>query len=271
MAQHKQIVQIIELGVAQTQPDHINVSRALTALAQEAARSRVAAAAPAALIDSSTGTANSANALVSVGTPVQAMKDGVTEHAPKAAFDTAVGKVDNANAELATKVNALIALIGGGTANVADVATNAAAATGTIAALDLALAGAATNVVAAATGTQQIVILRNNQASIASAINWCRVAMGLAPITDNSGGMFEKSQTTAWPSQDVAATAAAVTANGAMTLTDASVDAALDALADNVASMASALNQMRGTVAIGPFVIATHNAHTRLQIADTTV
>jgi hypothetical protein len=271
MANPKQIVQIIELGVAQTQPDHINVSRAIAALAQEGARARVAAAAPAALTDSSTGVAIDVFTLAAVIAPTNGLKDGVAEFAPKAGFDTAIGLVEDAHSELGVKTSALIALIGGSTA--ADVAAyaSAAAVDDTIAAMSKALTGVTSNCVDAVTGKQQIVIARNNQAALASAINWCRTAMGLLPLTDGTGGIFDKAVGVDWASVAQVATGTAVTANGAATLTDVSTDLALDALADNVASMAAALNEMRGTVAIGPFVVATQNAHTRLVVADTTV
>jgi hypothetical protein len=109
------------------------------------------------------------------------------------------------------------------------------------------------------------------QAALVSAINFCRVAMGLLPMTDGSGGIFTRVAAGWDVDADVRAATAASPSNGGLTLTDASVDAALGALRNNISTMAAALNQMRGTLAIGPFVVATSNARTRLRGADVTV
>lgn len=271
MAQQTQINRIIEMGVAQVGSNARDLGQAVAALAQEAARARVAASAPGAFIDNSGGTAASGNALAAIVTPTIAAVNGVVEMAPKAGFDTAIGKIEDAHEEIGSKINEFIALIAPGAADMAAF-SEAASADETIAALDLTLtATTATNAALdATTGIQQINIARNNQASLASAINWCRVAMGLAPITDNSGGMFTKTPGADWPAVDQAATAA-VAGSGENSLTDTTVDAALTALGNNIASMAAALDEMRGTLAIGPFVVATNNPGWKFQNGDVTV
>lgn len=271
MAQQTQINRIIEMGVAQSGINARDLSQAIAAIAQENARARVAASAPTALTDSSGGSAASGNALVAVVTPTVVAQDGAADLAPKTGFDTAIGLLEDAHEELGAKVTELVALIAPGAADVASFSA-AAAANDTIAAISLTLTAvtAADAGVEDSSGITQINTARNNQASLASAINWCRVAMGLAPITDNSGGLFTKEVATDWPAADAAATGTAAGA-GENSLTDTSVDAALTALVNNVSSMAAAVNEMRGTVAIGPFVVATNNPSWKFQQGDVTV
>ncbi len=271
MAQRTQINRIIELGVSHRQMNDHFVHDAVVALAQERARARVAAAPPAALTDSSGGTSAGAPFnLAAVVTPTEATVDGVTAFSPKAGFDTATTAIEAAHKELAVKVDALLVLIAGGTGPVIGMAAGGAA-NDTVEAITSALTAAATNTVAAASAKAEITKARNVQAALASAINYARVAMGLAPLTDGTGGAFNRTNA-GWPVASFArAATAASPATGEKTLTDASVDAALGALRNNIATMAAALNQMRGTIAIGPFVVATSNARTRFLGADVTV
>lgn len=270
MPQQRQIVNLIELGVANPQTDFKNLQHSITALAQESARTRLSGDTPTALTDSSTGVAPSGNGLAAVVTPTKGEKDGAASFPTKASFDTEIGLVQDGHQELAAKLSEFIAVLGGQMAPTVETLAGAAAADDTIAAMGKSATTGTTNVVDAKTGIQQIVAARNTQASLAAAVNWCRVACGLAPITDNSGGTFTKDGAQgAWPTYDQAATAAAVTANGAETLTSASVDQALDTLADNVASLSAALNELTGSMELGPFVVATQNPHTRMVVSDT--
>lgn len=270
MAQRTQLKQIIELGVSQRQMNDHFLHDAVVALAQSAARARVAASAPAAMTDNSSGTADGAFGLEAVVTPVEGIVDGVISFSPKAGFDTAITAIAAANKELIAKANALLVLITG-TSGVRITATTGGTNDGTIAAITHALTAATSACVAAAKGKLEINKARNMQATIQSALNYCRVAMGLAPASDNSGGIFDRT-IAGWDidSQESASTGTAAAATEA-TLTDASADAALLALTNNIASMAASVNQMRGTVAIGPFVIATSNARARNKLADITV
>lgn len=266
MAQQNQIVRLIEVGVSQVNTSYRDFGLAIAALAQEFARNRVGAAAPVALTDSTTGTA--AATLAAVVTPVAGIKDGAATFALKAAFDTEIGLIEDANRNLLAKTNELIVLITStGGRKVQDLPLGAAVAN-ILAAITPATVGGVTSVVDATTGIAQIVTARNNQAAIAAGINYCNIAMGLPPVSDFSGGVF--TVTTQYPTVSAAATAAAVTANGASTLTLASVNAALTALTNNISTMAVGLNVMRGAMAIGPFVVATSNPHTRFLGADVT-
>lgn len=269
MAQRTQLNQIIELGVSHRQMnDHI-VHDAVVALAQEAARARVAASAPTALTDSSGGIAASGFALAAVVTPSEATVDGVAQFIPKAGFDTATAAIDAGHGELSVKVNALLALIGGAT-GVAFAGTFGGTTNGTVEVITLPSKNAA-NPVPAATAKAELTKARNVQAALASAINYARVAMGLAPLTDGSGGLFTRT-IDGWDVNDDARAATAAAASvGAQTLNETETTAALQALKNNVASMAAAVNQMRGTIDIGPFVVATSNARGRFLGGDVTV
>ncbi len=269
MPNPNQIVRIIELGVQQT--GHMNsrdLQLAIAALAQENARSRVSTGAVTNLTDSSGGTPGAANALAAVVTPTVVTQNGVVSQAPKAGFDTAIGLIEDAHRELLTKANEMINLIAVGSPTVADL-TLGAAADNIIAAITSDLTGvtAADVGVEDASGIAQINIARNNQASICSAINWVRVAQGLAPITDGSGGIFTKTQTE-FPTDDAAATATAAAA-GEDSLDETTTDAALGALRDNIASMAAALTETNAP-AIGPFVVATNNPRFKFSGGDVT-
>lgn len=268
MAQRTQLTQIIELGVSQRQMNDHLLHDAVTALAQEAARSRVAASAPSALTDSSGGTAGAS--LVAVVTPTIGVVDGATTFSPKAGFDTATAAIEAGHKELATTLNLFLARILGSAGPRVTMAQGGSA-NGTIEAITAALSAAASGCVSAATARVEINKARNVQAALASALNYCRVAMGLNPVADGSGGQFNRLGT-GWNVNGLArALTAAAATSGQDTLTDASADAALIALRSNIATMAAFLNEMRGTIQMGPFVVATSNPRTRLVPADITV
>lgn len=269
MPNPNQIVRIIELGVQQTSSiNHRDMMLAIAALAQEGARARVSAGTVADITDSSTGTANGGNALTAIVSPAVVAQNGVALLAPKAGFDTAIGLIEDGHRELAVKANELIALIATGSATVEDL-TLGAAANDIIAATATALTGvsAADVGVDATTGLAEINKARNNQAAIAAAINWIRVAVGLAPITDGSGGVFTRTQAS-YPTEDAAATAAAAAALG-NSLHEVGTETALGALVDNIASMTAALTEANAP-AIGPFVVATNNPRFRFVGGDVT-
>lgn len=270
MAHRKQLKQIVELGVSWRQMNDHLLHDAVVALAQEAARARVAAAAPAALTDNSGGTGNANFILSAVVTPTKGIVDGVTTFAPKAGFDTATTAIEAAHKELAEKANAFLALITGTTGQRVTMAAGGAA-DGTIGAITAELTAAASATLDAATGIAEITKARNVQAALASAVNYIRVAMGLHTVTDGTGGKFLRTITGWNVDSDARAASGTSPANGAETLTDASVDAALVALRNGIATLADALDQARGTLGIGPFVVATSNPRTRMVNADVTV
>jgi hypothetical protein len=268
MAQETQITKIIELGVRQVPSDHRNTLLAIAALAQENARARVAAGSVTDITDNSGGTA--AAALAAVTMPSVVTQDGAVEMVPKGPFDTRMGLVEDAHEELGVKASEIIQLIAKGSKSVANISA-AASADGTIASITVPFTGTTTinTGVDAVNALEQLALARNVSATICAAVNWVRVAQGLPPITDNSGGVAYLDSATAWgPLPDAAATGPAVIA-GERSLDVATTEAALGALRNNIATMAAALTEANAP-AIGPFVVATQNAATRFKTGDVT-
>lgn len=265
MAQQNQIKRIIEVGVAQANLNARDMNLAIAALAQESARARVSAGSVTDLTDNSGGT-DGTNVLVVVTTPTIVAQDGVALLAPKAAFDTQIGLIEDAHEELGVKAAEMIDLIAVGSSKPASIAA-AATADDTIAAITVALTGAATadQGVEASSGIAQIVQARNIQATLAKAVNWINVAQGLPPLTDNSGGYVIED----YALPDAAATGTAAAA-GENSLTETSVEAALAALRNNIATLAASLATANAP-AIGPFVVATHNPNWKFNAGDVTV
>ena len=282
MAQREQNVRLIELGVAQVNINAVDQGLALAALAQEAARTRVKMLTIAVpqddgaagvelstptindLTDSTTGTA----AATLVAVPVAVADVNPTSGPTKASFDTQIGLVEDAHEELVDQINLFIGAVAGNTARTCG-ATAGAASDGTLAAI-AAFTNGVDDLTDPVTGNQQIVIARNNQAALCAGLNYVRVAMGLAPITDTSGGVFTV-DADEYVLVDQAATGAAAAEAGDASLTAASALASLNALKNNIATLAETLNAMSGAeLAIGPFVVATRNPRTRFLGADIT-
>jgi len=265
MAQENQITRIIEVGVRQVNLNARDIGLTLAALAQENARARVSAGSVTDLTDSSGGTAGSGNALAAVVTPTVVAQDGVALLAPKTAFDTQIGLIEDAHEEIGVKAAELLGLIASASYPAPASIDAAATADDTIAAITVALTGSADadQGVEDATGIAQINQARNIQATLAKAVNAVRVAQGLAPITDGSGGSIID-----YALPDAAATGTAAAA-GENSLTEASVEAALSALRNNIASLAAALTEANAP-AIGPFVVATQNPNWKFVAGDTT-
>lgn len=270
MAQRTQIKKIIEVGVSQANINAVDLNSAVAALAQENARARVSAGSVTDLTDNSGGTGDTATGLVAVVTPTVAAVDNVVAMSPKAAFDTQIGLIEDAHEEIGVKATEIIDLIAAGAAGVGSIAA-AATADDTIAAITVALTGTTADDegVEDATGIAQIVNARNIQSMLCAAVNYVRVAQGLPPIADNSGGLYTKAATADWAPDDAAATGTAA-ANGENSLTDTTVDAALVALRTNIATLAAALTEANAP-AIGPFVVATNNPSWKFIAGDTTL
>jgi hypothetical protein len=111
---------------------------------------------------------------------------------------------------------------------------------------------------------------RNNQASICAGLNYLRIALGVAPVTDNTGGRYVVGDMH-YPNEDALATGAAAANPGDASVTAASASAAMTALKNNISTLAARTNELRGTLAIGPFVVATMNPRTRFKLADVTL
>lgn len=264
MAQQTQINRLIELGVAQVNPNFRDMNLAIAALAQDLARTKLDAANLTVITDSTTGTA--AASLVAVPNGVEGLH-GIS--APtKTSFDTQIGLVEDAHEELRTKINAAIVIVAGTAPRMIEAASGAAA--DNTAAAIAAFTNGTDDTVDFATGNREIVRQRNNQASICAGLNYLRVALGVAPITDNTGGVFTVSSTL-YPVSDAVATGPAAADPGDPTMTAASAAAALTALKNNISTLIARTNEVLGTMAIGPFVVATNNPRTRFKSADVTI
>jgi hypothetical protein len=266
MAQHTQNTRLIELGVAQVGNNSRDLGLAIAALAQEGARARIGAAAPAALTDSSGGTADGAFALSAVVTPTAGTVDGVASLAPKTAFDTAMGLIDSGHMELAAKVNELIVLVAGAAGATLD--DQSFTPNDTVEALTASLTGTTADDAAAPAqdAKVQIIAAASTGAAIAAALNYVRVAAGYDVIADHSGGIFDRDQDTYETATQAATGTAAANAEDGVTV--ATANAALTAINNNIASLTAATNQMRGTLNIGPFVVATHNPRSRFKTGN---
>lgn len=264
MAQRTQLKQVIELGVQQIQANYHLLQDAVVALAQESARTKLDAANLTVITDSTTGTP--AASLVAV--PVGVLAVNPASAPTKSSFDTQMGLVEDAHEELRGKINAAIAIVAGPNARVID--TMAGATPDNTAAAIAAFTNGTDDTVDFATGNAQIVVARNNQAAICAALNYLRVALGVAPVTDGSGGVFSVSATE-YDTTDAAATGAAAADPGDETMTAASAAAAMTALKNNISTLIARTNECLGTLAIGPFVVATSNPRTRFVAADSTL
>ena len=264
MAQQTQINQLIELGVAQVNMNSRDMGLAIAALAQDLARTKLDAANLTVITDNTTGTA--AASLVAVPVGVAAVNPA---SAPtKTSFDTQMGLVEDAHEELRGKINAAIAVVAGSTARVIETASGAAP--DNTAAAIAAFTNGTDDTVDLTTGNREIVRARNNQASICAGLNYLRVALGVAPITDGTGGVFTVTSAL-YPNEDAVATGNAAANPGDATMTAASALASLNALKNNISTLIARTNEVLGTLAIGPFVVATNNPRTRFKLADVTL
>lgn len=207
------------------------------AVARNNARSILSSANLAALTDSSTGTAGS------TFTPVLTVDTKVvlsgTNLSPRDGFNTAIGVTDNAIAVLATYFNVAftalgIPLITLGTGNVVTPAT-IPAQTKTIAGVD----GTAGNGMLRFDANAALVRARNNFSTLIRAYNTVAVALGVATIADNTGGSVPGALMVV----GAKLTAGTAISAGAVATSDlaskAGIDAALTALANNIATLAA--------------------------------
>lgn len=282
MAQQRTQNRLIELGVAQVNMNARDLGLAMASLAQDQARNRLYVASTAvavddgaagvelstptitALTDNTTGTGATSLVAVPVGVAAAHGASAPT----KASFDTQMGLVEDAHQELVDQINLMIGAVAGSTARAAS-DTEGADGDGTLAEI-AAFSNSADDSVDLVTGNAQIVIARNNQAALAAALNYIRVAVGVAPFTDSTGGNFAVSATE-YVLVDAAATGDAIDTEGQITMSAASALASLNALKNNISSMCDLSDELIGELAIGPFVVATNNPRTRFTLADTTL
>jgi hypothetical protein len=255
------IVSRAKLGVA-IDP---NISKFIRATAWNSASAaintvrlaRISATSPVVVTNSSTGTAGSVLSAV----PSQAAKvtPSGTNLAPRAGFNTAIGKINNAIAVLAGHLNDMgltplgLTTITGGNGTVATPST--------VPALDKTLTGVDGSSDSALLRSEfltQLVIARNNLATLVSAYNTVAVAIGQPTLANVTGG--KASPKLILTNQGTAGTAV-LTANVSSSdlASDAAVDAALTALANNIATLSEKVDDVlfaAGSVtAVEPIVL----------------
>jgi hypothetical protein len=266
MGQQRQIVRVIELGVAQVNINARDIGLALAALAQEAGRTRVGAATIADIIDNSGGTAAEQVSIVSIPTGVGQVTDmGAPTLATMNAF---IASAYAGQAEIAAKTNSvLLALTGAGTRAVTYTGSTADGTLGAVTDLTVAGNGAGASV---AESVAAMMALRSNFAALTGAVNFARIAVGLAPIEDRSGGMFTKTLT-AWEMEEPATAVAATGFDQSAAFgTSLAMSGVALTVKNNIATLAAAIDETTNASGIGPFVVATHNPATRMMQADVT-
>jgi hypothetical protein len=193
------------------------------------------------LTDNSGGTA-AADTIAAINQAFTAHQDSATNSAPAAALNTELPKIENNFADLASRVNALRRFHGlstvmtdstGGTAN-----TTLEVIDDTLTAVD----GTGTDTASKATADVTFGEIADNFATLASAINDLTPIYGMTDLTDSSGGTADTDL------ELVALTDTTGVDNSAAAtgVADADMDAALDVVTDNLATMAAKLNLMTG-------------------------
>lgn len=264
MAQQKTQNRLIEIGVEMGNMNARDMRLAIASLAQDIARTKLDAANLTTITDNTTGTPGAGLVAVPVG--VAAVNPALAP--TKASFDTQIGLIEDAHEELRGKINEAILIVAGSAARVIETASGEAPDDTAAAIADF--INGTDDTVDFATGNRELVRQRNNQASICAGLNYLRVALGVPPITDGSGGVFELT-TTMYPNEDAVATGDAAADPDDPTMTAASAAAAMTALKNNISTLIARTNEVLGTMAIGPFVVATSNPRTRFLTADTTI
>lgn len=228
----------IFLGQYKYGMDWRKVHQALTQMAQKTAIDALVAAAHADFTDNSGGTANQAVEAVTVPSPFTVTG---TDAAPKAGFDTALGTYNNAYAVIADTLNDVLPIVGlptitdntGGTVAIAD---TIAVVTTALTAVD----GTGSNALDEVTGRARIQTLINNGSTCLRVLNAMSQAVGATTLADNSGGSPDVGNT--WALEAAAASGAGVDGTALSTLSDTAVDAALAAIANNIAEIADHFN-----------------------------
>jgi hypothetical protein len=196
--------------------------------------------------DNSTGVATQQNKLTDIKactTPLSAFDGSVSGAAPQAAFATAADGFESAFAVIANWLNRTCARLGLPqvtplvgtitTAGTIPAVTKSLTATGGGTAIDF------------STGRAAMFALRNNFSTVLRQANSVLVALGYTALKDNSGGVPDMSgtiNTTDTPT----ATAGTGTPAGTTSISDTVMDAFLNNLADNIATLAAYINDVIG-------------------------
>lgn len=189
------------------------------------------------LTDSTGGTATTGT--IAALTAPAAAAGAATTSAPKAGFDTElVGPIENGLAELATRINYLLRK--NGLSILTD--STGQSVNGTLEIIDDTLTAVdgstGTDALEQASARVQMNLVRDAIASLTAKVNILAPLYGLHELTDSSGG------TVSTTIANLSATSAGVGSASAVTMLDTDVDAWLDVVTDNFATLAAHLNLM---------------------------
>lgn len=164
----------------------------------------------------------------------------------KTEYESALATVKDAYMEIAEKVVALEAVL-----PTADLTNNigGTAADGTIAVIDVTLADAFANLVSRTGALALHDDYQNVVATLAWHINRLRVAVGLAPITDNSGGEVLWTANGASTIPALATSTGTAVAVGGSSITEDHAEALMTAYAAQIKELATAANAVRAVTA----------------------
>lgn len=217
-----------------------NMFDIIVALSVNSARAAVDALDITAITDNSTGVGGSA--IVAVNTQDAKVAQSGANLGSRTAFNTAIGKVNNALSVLASYLS------GNGWEAIGQTALagydGAIAVAGTVPALDKVVAGvdgSAGNSMLRVEFNSAISRARNNLATLVRVYNSLAVSLGVATLVDGSGGAA--SGTNAFLGNLTAPTAVGAGAVATSDLaTKAAADAALTALANNIATLSDKID-----------------------------
>lgn len=220
--------------------EHDNLMKAIEVVLTNQHRTAISGATLLSLVDNSTGV-DTAGAVPAIGTFEPFVHASGSDLAQKAAFDTAIGKTNNAVAVLKGIVNQMLTTLD---LSVAISGGNGTVATaGTVPAQDKSVTGvdgASTTALERLSANQQMVVARNNIATIIKALNYVAINVGYVTLADNSGGNASPTYALTNP----ASTASGVDASGA-TCAKAAVDIALDNMADGIATIMAYIDDLQ--------------------------
>jgi len=205
-------------------------------LAQDNAAIKLQTAGITDFTDNSTGVA--AAALVAMATPSAAYDGSSSGASPTAGFNTAADGLEDAFAVMADHLNRARGRIG---LPLLSWTTGAIATGGTIPSITKALTTTSgATAIDYTTGLARMVAVRGNVRILAKALNELLTAVGSAKITDGSTGEFDGMAMGAVAD----ATGGTGAPAGTTSISDTVMDAFLDAVANNIASMAYAYNNI---------------------------
>jgi len=204
------------------------------------------------LTDSSTGSADTDGIIEAQSSPLTAFTKAGTDCAPKAGFDTAVGKIANAMAVLAEHVNTINTDLS--LPAITDSTGGTVGTSGTVPALDKTLTAVNSNCVDATTANATLAVIKTNMATLYGVVDRIAVAVGTSKLSSSLGELYSGGVTL----EAISSTGTSVDGTADSTLADATVDAELTAIANNIATLSWKLDQITSTTVseLAPEVVA---------------